>query len=91
MTLESDLAWSPTHLECTYKTLLLRVASTDSPLRWKWFVAERSKVLREPRWWNASRGKGASAALAFGYSSSREKACEDAIAMAKAILKKPPK
>ncbi len=80
-------AWESTHLDCHYNTLFLRVMTTNTPRRWRWLVAELNTVTKEPHWWGSTNGTSAS--IANGYSSSRERACEDAVAMADAILRKP--
>lgn len=79
-------AWNPLFLECEFENLNLRVVATRSPNRWKWFVSKRSEIIKAPVWWDGDIGKGSSRALAVGFSFDREKACSDAIAMAKVIL-----
>jgi|SRR5579864_17447 len=91
MTLERDPEWEPTQLECSYGKLFLRVqvANIKRARSWRWFVIELEKVTKSPYWFAPKLGKGSSQAIAAGYSSTREKACRDAVLMADAILKDP--
>jgi hypothetical protein len=84
--------WEPIEVERVYGDYLLRVCRTFSPNRFRWFAVPIVEVKKGSRWFYGGDmpGKGASRAVAKGYSSSFENAQRDAIAMVEAIMKSEP-
>ena len=80
------MSWEPIEMEMVRGSHLLRVRRTQSSHRFSWFIVPLSEVKKMPRWYG-ELGKGASRAIARGFSSSFEKAQADALAMADAIVK----
>lgn len=78
--------WTPIEMELVHHDHLLRVHRTRSPQRFAWFVVPLDEATKHA-YWMTELGKGASKAIAKGYSSSFDKAQKDAIAMAEAIVK----
>jgi hypothetical protein len=74
-----SVEWKYMIAEAEYRGFLLRVQSTASPRRWRWFVTEQDMITKAP--FNSSLHKAA----AHGLSSSFEKAQIDAVAMVEAM------